>query len=174
MSVHTQDSANTQSRRITTFRTSKPQAGLRWRMSGQHPAQRVPRLSEAAERTLAEFEAWFPSQLAGPIELALIGDFDREEALDAVARTFGALPERLPDNLATARQGAAAPTVPFSDTISFHGMPGVAVVAFAWPATPGSAGPRAGSSGSPPSSPCRATSSPRLLSASPTGTAFPI
>ncbi len=111
------------------------QAGLRWRMSNGHPSQREPRIAEAAARTLEEFKTWFASQLADPIEIALIGDIDLEEALDAVARTFGALPPRPADDPYVGRRRGASRERPFSETISFRGMPGVAVVALAWPAT---------------------------------------
>lgn len=46
-------------------------------------------------RTLDELKAWLAPQFAhGAIEVALVGDLDPEAALAAVARTFGALPDR--------------------------------------------------------------------------------
>lgn len=47
--------------------------------------------------TPAQIRAWLAPQLAqGPIEVALVGDFDLEAAIAAVAQTLGALPARAP------------------------------------------------------------------------------
>lgn len=55
----------------------------------------VPPKEAATARTLAESKAWLTSQFAhGPIEVAIVGDFDPKDATAAVASTFGALPAR--------------------------------------------------------------------------------
>lgn len=55
-----------------------------------------PEQEELQARTLEEVAAWLESPLReGYLELSIVGDFtDREGVLAAVARTFGALPER--------------------------------------------------------------------------------
>jgi zinc protease len=48
-------------------------------------------------QTLAEEKAWLAPQLAqGPIEIGIVGDFDLDATLAALARTVGALPAREP------------------------------------------------------------------------------
>jgi zinc protease len=55
----------------------------------------VPPREEAMARTLAELREWLRPQLSsGPLELALVGDFDTEAAIEAAAATIGALPPR--------------------------------------------------------------------------------
>ena len=41
-------------------------------------------------------EVWEPILQQGPIEILIFGDYDREEAVAALSRTFGALPDRKP------------------------------------------------------------------------------
>jgi zinc protease len=54
------------------------------------PAQEV-----MMARNLEEVKAWLTPELAqGPLEVALVGDFDREAAIAAAAKTIGALPPR--------------------------------------------------------------------------------
>ena len=51
--------------------------------------------ADSANLTLDRFKAlWAPRLAAGPIEVIVFGDVDANEAIDAVARTFGALPAR--------------------------------------------------------------------------------
>ncbi len=55
--------------------------------------------ADAQELTLAKFrEIWEPRLANGPIEIQLYGDMKRDEALAAVAATFGAL-QRRPDTV---------------------------------------------------------------------------
>lgn len=58
-----------------------------------------PRFGLAAQgdlmaRNLDELRAWLTPQLAGPMEVAIVGELDVNAAIDAVARTLGALPPR--------------------------------------------------------------------------------
>jgi zinc protease len=54
-----------------------------------------PDREEAATRTLEELKAWLAGPLAtGYLEISLVGDFDPDAALQAVASTFGSLPTR--------------------------------------------------------------------------------
>ncbi len=54
-----------------------------------------PDRDEAAARTFEELKAWLSGPLtAGYLEISLVGDFDPDAALQAVASTFGSLPTR--------------------------------------------------------------------------------
>jgi zinc protease len=54
-----------------------------------------PPREEAARRTLEELKAWLARPLGSEyLEISLVGDFDPDAALQAVASTFGALPTR--------------------------------------------------------------------------------
>jgi zinc protease len=66
-------------------------------------------------RTLEEAKAWLGPQFArGPLEITLVGDFEPEAAIAAVARTLGALPARAPrTDLATLKH-VAFPATPFT------------------------------------------------------------
>ena len=53
---------------------------------------------ETLEATTVEGfrEVWEPILAQGPVEVLIFGDYDREEAVQTLARTFGALPDRKP------------------------------------------------------------------------------
>ena len=53
---------------------------------------------EALEKaTMRGFrKVWKPILEQGPVEVLIFGDYDREEAVEALSRTFGALPKRKP------------------------------------------------------------------------------
>ncbi len=54
-----------------------------------------PQQEQALQRTLDELKAWLAKPMAsGYLEISLVGDFDEDTALRAVAATFGALPTR--------------------------------------------------------------------------------
>jgi zinc protease len=55
----------------------------------------LPPLETMLARNLDEVKAWLDPQLSrGPLEVALVGDLDVEAAIDAAAKTIGALPAR--------------------------------------------------------------------------------
>lgn len=55
----------------------------------------IPPSKDVSRFTQAEVEAWLKEQLhTGPFELALVGDFDPEQAAVYIAETLGALPRR--------------------------------------------------------------------------------
>jgi zinc protease len=55
----------------------------------------MPPQAALEQRTLDEVRDWLAPQLGrGALEIALVGDLDVEQTIDAVARTFGALPAR--------------------------------------------------------------------------------
>jgi zinc protease len=64
-------------------------------LAGGDPRFGTPAAAELGARTVDEVRAWLTPHLStGPIEIAIVGDFDREAAIAAVAATFGALPAR--------------------------------------------------------------------------------
>lgn len=85
--------------------------------------------------TPEDFRAvWEPILKQGPIEVQVFGDFNREKALDALRKTFGALPTRggLPAD--TLPQTVQPPVVTPAPIILRHdGDPGQAAAVVSWP-----------------------------------------
>lgn len=53
---------------------------------------------ELMARTLKEVKSWLDEPLArAPMSVSIVGDFDRDEVLDSIRETLGALPERRAD-----------------------------------------------------------------------------
>jgi zinc protease len=66
-----------------------------WLLRDKDERVAPPEPSDAQELTLAKFkEVWEPRLANGPVEIQLFGDVKRDEAVEAVAATFGALPRR--------------------------------------------------------------------------------
>ena len=91
-----------------------------------------------AQRTLQELEAAIEPQLsAGPVEVALVGDFDEDAAIAAFAKTLGALPPRP----ARAAAPAGAPFAFAEDrsprVLRHEGAADQGYVALNWPTTDG-------------------------------------
>jgi len=87
-------------------------------------------------RNLDELKAWLAPELAkGPIEIAIVGDFDPEATIAAVAQTFGALPKRTdkPD-YADARK-VALPAAPLVKEYAVQTEIPKGLVRLYWPAT---------------------------------------
>ncbi|MBX7533399.1 insulinase family protein [Qipengyuania sp. 1XM1-15A] len=87
-------------------------------------------------------EVWQPILEQGPIEILIFGDFDREEAVEDLRRTFGALPDRKPiPQEILAREyalGDSGETV-----VRYHnGEENQAAAVIAWPAGAGRGGMR--------------------------------
>ena len=83
---------------------------------------------------------WEPLLAQGPVEVMIFGDFDREAGIAALARTFGALPQRKPIPDAVAARGVAFPapnTVPH--VVHHGGDANQAAALIAWPTGGGSA-----------------------------------
>ena len=82
---------------------------LNYLTRNRDPRWKVPSPEDAAQLTPEAFRAtWEPVLQQGPIEVLLFGDFDRAEAIAALERTFGALPQRQP-----------VPVLAGPDTVSF-------------------------------------------------------
>lgn len=101
------------------------------------PRWRTPTLAEIEASTPADFrKALAPILASGPIEVQVFGDVKREAAIDAVARSLGAIPKRRASSV-------APPPVRFPETgkpplILTHGGPeNQAVAVVAWPTAGG-------------------------------------
>jgi len=87
-------------------------------------------------RTPDEARAWLGPQLArGALEIAVVGDFDVDAAIAAVARTFGALPARDPRPALDELRHVSFPSEPFTRTYAFDSRIQKGVVALFWPTT---------------------------------------
>jgi len=77
----------------------------------------MPALAQLRKRTLAQVKAWIGPQLRnGPMELALVGDFDADRVIELAARYFGTLPER---KGSLAKLPVPGPGFPSGKTITF-------------------------------------------------------
>jgi zinc protease len=89
-------------------------------------------------RTLDELKTWLGGEFAhGPIEIAIVGDFDPDATTAAVARTFGALPERAPKPAYAAERKVAMPATVIAKKYSIESEIPKGVVRLYWPATDG-------------------------------------
>jgi zinc protease len=96
----------------------------------------LPGKTELDARTQAEAEALLHPVFAhGPIEIALVGDVDLAAATAALARTFGALPERESKPAYTAERHVAFPATPLTRSFAVPTEIPKAVVQLWWPAT---------------------------------------
>lgn len=90
-----------------------------------------------AQRSYEQLQQDIGDRLSnGAIELALVGDFDEQAAIDAVAKTFGALPPRESEFLAReeARQRSFTAQRD-THTITHSGEPDQALIRMVWPTT---------------------------------------
>jgi zinc protease len=95
-----------------------------------------PSREEIANAQLADLQAQIAPDLGkGPIEVVVVGDFDPAKAIDAVARTFGALPPRPAPQLAPADLRRTRFPAPTPDPVVLHhkGRADQAVGYVAWP-----------------------------------------
>ncbi|MFM1746914.1 MAG: hypothetical protein RLZZ188_580 [Verrucomicrobiota bacterium] len=98
----------------------------------------LPAREEMARRTLAEVKAWLADDLArGPIEIAVVGDIEPGAAIDAVARTFGALPPRAPRKALEELRRVRFPAEPFRREFAIATEIPKAELAIYWPTTDG-------------------------------------
>jgi zinc protease len=73
------------------------QRDLEWLVRGKDPRWKTPDKEDFSELTAENFrQFWKPILASGPIELMLFGDFDRDQAVESVLKTFGALKRRKP------------------------------------------------------------------------------
>ncbi|MXO46934.1 insulinase family protein [Erythrobacter vulgaris] len=78
-------------------------------------------------------EVWEPILAQGPVEVLIFGDFDSEEAVQTLSRTFGALPDRQP--IAPAVLDRAIEIAPAGETVvRYHkGEANQAAAVISWP-----------------------------------------
>jgi zinc protease len=89
-------------------------------------------------RTLAEVKAWLEEDLArGPVEIAVAGDIEPDAVIDAVARTFGALPARGPRRPLNDLRRVRFPADPFRREFAIATEIPKADLALYWPTTDG-------------------------------------
>lgn len=89
-------------------------------------------------RNLDEVKAWLTPQLAhGPLEVALVGDFDVEAAIAAAAKTIGALPQRQTKPALAELKNVHFPAQPFAKTYGIDSAIPKASVLIYWPTEDG-------------------------------------
>ncbi len=94
----------------------------------------LPPQETVAARTDTEVKAWLAPEFArGPIEIALVGDFDPDAALAAVAKTFGALPARAAKPDYDAQRVAKFPAAPVEKQFAVPTEIPKGIVELFWP-----------------------------------------
>lgn len=114
---------------------------LQYQLYARDPRFGTPNAAQLDAATPEGFRrVWEPLLKQGPVEVLIFGDFRMPEAVDALGRTFGALPPRAPIPAeALARQVTVA--APGDPTVLFHrGAPNQAAAVIAWPSGAGVAG----------------------------------
>lgn len=98
----------------------------------------MPPKEEMLARNLDEVRAWLTPQLTkGGIELSIVGDFDLEATITAVAQTIGALPAREPQPLTEEMKRLAFPTQPFTREFRVDTEIPRGLIRTYWPTTDG-------------------------------------
>jgi zinc protease len=92
-------------------------------------------VADLQKRNMAEAKAATQADLSnGPVEIALVGDFDEKLAIDAVARSFGALPKRMQPAAASAASLAVKfPAAREPITLYHKGNDDQGMVTMQWP-----------------------------------------
>jgi zinc protease len=89
-------------------------------------------------RTIDEVRAWLSPQLAhGAIEVAIVGDFDVDATIDAVAQTLGALPTREPPLALADLRTVSFPASPFTKSYAVSSQIPQGLVLLYWPTSDG-------------------------------------
>lgn len=108
---------------------------LEYYLRDRDPRYATPDLTMLEGATPEGFrKVWEPLLKQGPIEVAIFGEFDRAAALEALRKTFGALPERTPIPAEVAARTPDFPA-PSADTVVLHhrGDANQAAAVIAWP-----------------------------------------
>ena len=117
---------------------------LKFFQRGKNAVYQTPTPAQIAATTPDGFQhVWAPILAQGPIEIQLFGDFKRDAAIAALAKTFGALPARgdLPTGTAPARARTLAPSLD-PVLLYHHGDRNQAAAVIAWPTSGGMANMR--------------------------------
>lgn len=115
---------------------------LEWLLSDRDPRFATPGPEQLAAVTPERFrEVWEPLLKQGSVEVEVFGDIDTEAAVQALNRTFGALPQRQPIPAEALARDLSFPAANGEPVVLRHsGEPDQAAAAIAWPTGGGSAG----------------------------------
>lgn len=111
---------------------------LDYYLYGENPLFNTP-TPEALDATTVEGfrKVWEPLLAQGPVEVLIFGDYDKEETVEALRKTFGALPARQPIPAATLARSYDIGD-PGETVVRFHkGDANQAAAVIAWPAGAG-------------------------------------
>lgn len=115
---------------------------LKFIQHGRDPRFRTPSPEEIDAASPEGFrQVWQPVLDQGPIEIQLFGDFDKAAAIEALRKSFGALPPRrpLPTSLQPPRFAEPAAS-PQPVVLTHRGDPGQAAAIVSWPTGGGMTG----------------------------------
>jgi zinc protease len=119
--------------------SASPQAvmerDLEWLVRGKDPRWKTPDKEDFDQLTAKNFrQFWEPILASGPVELMLFGDFDREQAVESILKTFGALKRRKPEPVPSDAKSPRFPAPQAGPEILFHkGDATRAAAMVAWP-----------------------------------------
>jgi len=119
--------------------SASPQAvmerDLEWLVRGKDPRWKTPDKEDFDQLTVKNFrQFWEPILASGPVELMLFGDFDREQAVESILKTFGALKSRKPQAVSSDAKSPRFPAPQSGPDILFHkGDDARAAAMVAWP-----------------------------------------
>ncbi len=111
------------------------QRDLKFYQRGKDPVFATPTPDQISATTVEGFRSvWAPILAQGPIEIQLFGDFKRDAAIAALAKTFGALPPRGDLPATTAPASAHTLAASAEPVVLFHkGDQNQAAALMAWP-----------------------------------------
>ncbi|MGJ3647650.1 M16 family metallopeptidase [Sphingomonas sp. GlSt437] len=128
--------SQTVSKALSAQPTQIWQLALNYVLTGGDGRTGLPSPDALTKLGFDQMKAAVAPQLAnGPVSLSLVGDFDEDAAIAAVAKTLGALPKR------EDRKHGATPVAPIAFkahgtvTLSHSGQPDQGVVSISWPTT---------------------------------------
>jgi zinc protease len=105
-------------------------------LAGGDPRFGLPSKDVLLARNLDELKTWLTPQFAsGPIEIAIVGDFEPAATIADVARTFGALPTRSTKPAYTDARKLNPPATPLTREFKIDSEIPKALVRLYWPAT---------------------------------------
>ncbi|TIX50510.1 M16 family metallopeptidase [Alteraurantiacibacter aquimixticola] len=115
---------------------------LQFLLRDRDPRFATPTPEQLRAATASKFREVWARQLAqGPVEVSVFGDIDPEATIDALSRTFGALPERQPLPAEVAARTLQFPAANAQPIVLRHdGDADQAAAIIAWPTGGGSAG----------------------------------
>ncbi|MEH6757757.1 MAG: insulinase family protein [Parasphingorhabdus sp.] len=111
------------------------QRDLEWLVRGKDPRWKTPDKEDFESLTPEAFKKfWKPVLASGPVELMLFGDFERDETVEAILKTFGALSKRKVDPVSDNGKSPVFPEPKAGPEILVHkGDAERAAAVIAWP-----------------------------------------